>query len=251
MEKNERFTPLGVQHKRIADYYQTNFRGHWAECDDYGLRHLAAHLAAEVSAAKTPATRDKALSRFFAAVLNEQYRQAQRERLADLRPTLDDLTLALNMALQRDDLAKAVACCGAYRDSIRSGDLFKQICNALDAGQMELALKRAEFYSRWPDWQRVLLLYLAWRPRYATTWPWPAGSWPGRRTSPGTGLPSVRVLPGADRPACSTGARRSPAEVWLAQWLGNQATPVLQEHTPPGPVSPPGYRSSSLPCWTG
>src|SRR5829696_5818800 len=32
------------QHKRIVNYYQERYADHWAGCDEYGLRHLPAHL---------------------------------------------------------------------------------------------------------------------------------------------------------------------------------------------------------------
>jgi len=161
-EPNLYYTPPYEGHGRIIRYYLDEFASAWDESDAYGLRYLAGHLGARLDLARRPKQRRLAEEQFYTVVLDPAYRRAQPKRLGDFSTTLADLSEALDLALQREDLVKILACAGAYRDTIRSQSMADAVFAAVDAGDLDTALRRAELYSRTPDWARVLFLYLAW-----------------------------------------------------------------------------------------
>src|SRR5207244_12710061 len=83
-----------------------------------------------------------------------------------IHTTLNDLRTTLEIALERDDLVKALACVGIYRENIRSGNIAQSIFTAVQAGNFKLALKQAEHYDAAGGlrgrWAEVLQCYLAW-----------------------------------------------------------------------------------------
>jgi hypothetical protein len=162
MVTNLYHTPPYEGHGRIIRFYLDEFAGAWDDSDAYGLRYLAGHLRAGLDLARRPSQRRWVEEQFYTVVLDPAYRRAQRRRLGDLSTTLADLSQALDLALEREDLVKILACAGAYRDAIRSQSMADAIFAAVDASDLDTALRRAELYSRTPDWARVLFLYLAW-----------------------------------------------------------------------------------------
>jgi hypothetical protein len=156
------YTPPYEGHGRIIRYYLDEFTDAWGDSDAYGLRYLVGHLGAGLDLARRPKQRRWAEEQLYTVVLDPAYRRAQRRSLGDLGITLADLSQALDLALEREDLVRILACAGAYRDAIRSQSMADAIFAAVDAGDLDTAHRRAELYSRTPDWARVLFLYLAW-----------------------------------------------------------------------------------------
>jgi hypothetical protein len=163
------YTPTREQHERIIRYYLTEFgdvEDGWEDCDPYGLRQLVGHMRASLTLAETPRERRRLARAMHAVVLDEKFREAQREKLGDIHTTLSDLRTALDVALERDDLVKALECVGVYRDTIRSQSITEAIFGAIRQGDFERALRQSSHYeiSTKPrgNWEQVLLLYLAW-----------------------------------------------------------------------------------------
>jgi hypothetical protein len=168
--QNRFWTPPRDQHERIIRYYLRTFEN-WEGCDKYGLRRLVAHMQTMLSLERKPEERRKQAQDLFSLVLNEGFQLAQQEGLGEKGATLADLRTALDVALSRHDLAKAINCIGVYRDKIigrgvaqqaQGNSVAQDIFEAVDAGDIEKALKDAEIYHSIQDWASVLHFYLAW-----------------------------------------------------------------------------------------
>ena len=135
------------------------------KCDDYGLRQLVTHLRMRVMLAEKD---DQALraNELYGVVLDERFRTAQRQRCVDVSAPLPDLRSALETALDRDDLASALRCIAAYRQTVRSQSVTESIFRAVDKGDFAEALKVADYYGPAPNprgrWACVLHFYLPW-----------------------------------------------------------------------------------------
>jgi hypothetical protein len=165
-EINSYYTPPAEQHKCIAQYYLTQFNGDWRACDRYGLRQLVSHLRALIDLDQAGDGRKKWARAIYSVVLNESFRAAQRAKPGGLHGTLSDLHTALRVALAADELIPALACIGAYRDTVRSGSMATDIFRAVNSGEFERARLLAEHYGLAlkirGTWAQVLELYLAW-----------------------------------------------------------------------------------------
>lgn len=163
---NRYYTPSKEQHERIVRYYLTSFRGDWQHCDHYGLRQLVSHMQALLSQEKTRKKRSKLVEELYTVVLDPAFQRAQREQLGDIHVTLTDLRTTLEIALECNDLIKALACIGYYRDIIHSQSISEAVFDAAQAGNFELALQRASHYGFTPKpsgvWESILRLYIAW-----------------------------------------------------------------------------------------
>ncbi len=157
------------QHDRIAEYYlkaaQETWNGDWTKCDDYGLNQLVSHLRMRV----TLAHQDDQASRvgdLYRVVLDERFRGAKQQRCKDVSAPLPDLRVALEIALDQDDLVSALRCMAAYRQTVNSQSVTESIFRAVDQGDFREALKVADYYGPAPKprgrWARVLHFYLAW-----------------------------------------------------------------------------------------
>ncbi len=164
--RNRYFTPPDEQHERIIRYCLANFQGDWQECDLYGLRQLVGHMQVRLSLEQNPRERTKQAEELYAVILDPAFLQAQREKLGGIHSTLNDLRTTLEIALERNDLVKVLACVGVYRETIRSWNIVQSIFAAVQAGNFKLALKQAEHYDAASGprgrWAEVLRYYLAW-----------------------------------------------------------------------------------------
>lgn len=107
-------------------------------------------------------------AQLYTVILDAAFRQAQIDQLEDASTTLENLALALALALDSDDFVKILSCVAAYRDTMRSQGFAQAIFEAVDHGDLKRALKLADFYSGARDWPRVLYLYLAWEAALAS-----------------------------------------------------------------------------------
>jgi hypothetical protein len=168
-ERNPYYTPVAEQHDRIIKYYLSNFSNkdqNWSDCDRYGLRQLVSHLQARLEQAETEVERRKLVQSLYQVVLNEQFRAAQQMKLGDLYVTFMDLRMVLQIALERNDLVKALECAAIYRHTKHSLTISKAIFQAVAKKDFGLALHRSKHYQVLPkmrsNWERSLQLYLAW-----------------------------------------------------------------------------------------
>jgi energy-coupling factor transporter ATP-binding protein EcfA2 len=166
VEVNKYYTPPGDQHERIVRYYTGQLPADWHSCDAYGLRQLVNHIHALWKLAETPPEKEGLAEVIFGVVLDDGFRQAQRDKLGGIYTTLGDLRTALDVALAHDNLIKALACVGAYRSIIRDRHLVQDMFAAVTNGDFERALRLAAYYSAVSSpkgtWARALHLYLAW-----------------------------------------------------------------------------------------
>jgi hypothetical protein len=155
-----------VQHAGIVDYYSSRFQDTWDECDEYGLRYLVTHAQARLTLAKTESEREEWVQRVYVVVLDEGFRAAQQAILGDLYSTLADLRTALSVALERDDLIRALQCAGVYRHIKHSLTVTSAIFKAVEENDFKRALQRSKHHEVFPgllgNWGRALQLYLAW-----------------------------------------------------------------------------------------
>ncbi len=101
------------------------------------------------------------LTRLFATIGDGAFREAQQQVLGDSQPTLDDLKLALGLALDHDRWLETVALVAAYRDSLRNQTLTQRLFDALQLGNSAEALRLAEQYVPVPGWPHAVLLFVA------------------------------------------------------------------------------------------
>lgn len=96
----------------------------------------------------------------FTIISDPAFRETQSEVLGDSQPTLDDVKLALNLALQQDLPLQQIACVAAYRDTLHNQALTSRLFNELSMGQPATALTLAERYLPAQDWPRLLHLFI-------------------------------------------------------------------------------------------
>lgn len=158
-------TPPTEQHGRIASYYLKNYGRDWQVCDAYGLRQIVNHLLAQLPDTQTPKAKAKLREAVYGVVLDRSFRLAQRNTLGDIQATLADLQAGLRLALENNEMVRALACVGAYRETIRGAGLARNIFEAVGQLDLERALRLADYYGSAPKpfgtWSRVLYLYLA------------------------------------------------------------------------------------------
>ena len=98
----------------------------------------------------------------YELVLDDNFRQAQLDRLDDAFVTLSDLRMTLDLALRRDDLLVALRCVTAYRQVLQSGRLAEAVFTAVDGQDHQRALRGAGQFRSLPVWARVMMYYLGW-----------------------------------------------------------------------------------------
>ncbi len=108
-DRNQRFpVALGDAHARIARRYLDSYSRSWQLVhDDYGVRHVATHLAAAAVANSQP-IRHELASALRNVVLDPSFQQAHEDRLDDPAALVRDADLAV-VTLAMDDAPAAVA----------------------------------------------------------------------------------------------------------------------------------------------
>ncbi len=150
----DEFSPkhLRASAGRIVRWCAAQAAAGWpADTPLYVLEHYARHLEAD---GDEPAR--------LALVTDAGFRAAQRRGLGDIERSLADVRAALLAALEQDDAVGTLACAGAYRDTLRHGQIGDTVFAALDAGDPVQALRRAALCGADAEWSQVLWAYLAW-----------------------------------------------------------------------------------------
>jgi hypothetical protein len=167
-EENNGFTlnryhaPPQDHHDLIVKYYCDNFDGNWQQCDAYGLQQLVTHIHAGLVLETLPRRRKERKDRLYTVVFDDSFRRSQCAVLRSIRPTLDDLRLALRVALADNEFSTALASAATYRDTMRIESVTSGVFEALDAGQLRIALQRSDIFGVSPHWASALKHYLAW-----------------------------------------------------------------------------------------
>ncbi|MEN9933832.1 MAG: hypothetical protein RLZZ387_411 [Chloroflexota bacterium] len=147
---------LGAQydaHRRRLLRWCDSFRkaGWPKETPAYVLLFYPEHLQAEGDPAG-----------LYDLVLDLAFRDRQIAATSDISATLDDVRAALLYALGADDVARAVACAMAYRDTLRRASLALSILQRVEDPDFDETLRHAQLCDRSLGWARVMWLYLAW-----------------------------------------------------------------------------------------
>jgi hypothetical protein len=127
----------------------------WSKVDSYSLRHLAGHLYQ----LRADAGRRAEL---HALVQSQPFIDRRLQGAANPTPVLDDLRLALDLALQSDDLAQAWTHIHKYRCVLREQYDFQRLLETVKEGQYALAEERTTLYSALPNAQVLTRLWIAW-----------------------------------------------------------------------------------------
>jgi hypothetical protein len=169
MEKrsNTFYLPPGEWHKRIADYYVTDYAGEWQNWDDYGLRYTATHLAETAKRTNRRGPHEQ-LERLVKLVVNPNFQRAHKDQVKDITSLQRDLTLALKGAAQDEDarslplvLESALALVNFRREELRPEPIFE----LARQGEVEAARRRLELFTHSCEWQQIAWLTIAcWLP---------------------------------------------------------------------------------------
>jgi len=149
-----------IWHRRIVACYRRGATAWqevpWSEVDDYGLRHLGAHLyTLRGGNGYTP--------QLHALVQTPQFGQAQLDRWHTPNATLSDLRLALDVALAEDDLAQAWKHIRRYREILHQEQATQRVAERVKEGDYETALELTDFYGYVPGSQALMRLWIAWK----------------------------------------------------------------------------------------
>lgn len=145
----EKYSTEDTENSLLADCANWKANG-----SAYALRAFVRHL------------RDKGdTARILETVLDPDFRAAQRVVLRETARTLEDLQLALNLALDANDWPHVLACAGAHHEAQRGAGVARDIFAELTGGQpgrFDAALERAGFFDGIAGWAHALRLYIAW-----------------------------------------------------------------------------------------
>lgn len=162
---NPYYTPPAEQHARICRYYLDTYAGFWQECDEYGLRRLGAHLRARLTLDLPPKERRRAAEELYGLALDAGFRAAQLAKLGDAQASLNDVRLAVDVAVQLNDVSRVLELAGVYRDITRTASITRAIFDDVQRGDLRTAIQRASFFGLSPRprgrWAEVVQLYLA------------------------------------------------------------------------------------------
>ncbi|HUS13856.1 MAG TPA: AAA family ATPase [Chloroflexia bacterium] len=128
---------------------------HWpVATPEYLLLHLPAHLREAA-----------AWGDLYSVVLDPAFRRAQVQSLREIAPTLGALRAAMDSAWQQATISTAMACVGAYRETLTEYGTAAMVFAALESGDVAGALRQAARAAARPDWGAVLHAYLGWEAR--------------------------------------------------------------------------------------
>lgn len=101
--RNRYFAAPKTQHERIAEYYLEG-AGDWTLSDAYGLRQVVTHLRMWLELENDPRERQAVARKLYQVVLDPGFRAEQQRRLGGVDATVAGARIALDIALQRNDL---------------------------------------------------------------------------------------------------------------------------------------------------
>jgi hypothetical protein len=106
------------------------------------------------------------LADLYRVVVDHRFQDAQSKTFGGIQASLSDLRLAIDCALDADDLINALSCIGNYRTLIRSEGISSAVFDAAQAGDFDRAAELAASYSAGPKlsrgWAVTLNCYLIW-----------------------------------------------------------------------------------------
>ena len=134
----------------------------WRAVDDYGLRHIVAHLYA--------LRHDPHFRPELHALVDEKnyllgYMNLRREHIRRWRnpnPLFDNIRLALGLALEDDDFEQTWHHIMLYQRLSRVEKSLEHLVEAVEAGDYQAALERTSLYSAQPGPQAWARLWVAW-----------------------------------------------------------------------------------------
>jgi hypothetical protein len=144
-----------TMHGQIADYYWQKYNGNWKECDAYGLHCLVAHLYQ----LRTDTGQREHL---HALVQTRTFIDQRLRGSANPIPVLDDLRLALELALEEDSLAQAWRHIRCYYETARSELSVGKLDQDIRQADYSDALDRTQLYRAHPNPQAWARLWIAW-----------------------------------------------------------------------------------------
>ncbi len=163
VQPNEYYLEPGDWHARIVNSYARP-RGDWSQVDwsiveQYALQHLVAHLY--------QLCKVKDYRKMFHTLLETQsFIDRYLVILGQPHLLLDDLRLALNLALDNDDLAQAWRHIREYRRITRQQLDFDQLLQTVEIvnknGDYGSAIERTTLYGYMPNSQALARLWIAW-----------------------------------------------------------------------------------------
>ena len=166
--KNSYYLPPVEWHRRIADSYLRDEPFDWDAFDDYGLRHVATHLAEVAQASRGPqqkAERHRQTTRLARVVTDRDFQEAHCGRIKDLAALQRDIEQALKCVAADDHkdalflaVETAIAFVAFRRERLRPEQMFE----LAKRGEAERAERQLELYSAEPEWHEAARLIIAW-----------------------------------------------------------------------------------------
>jgi len=164
-----------LAHPRLRDYMRTRIKigpyldrllaycADWQEYrSSYALAYYAQHLAEAVLGTLEPTQRRIKADKLHRLVHDQAFADAKLSRYPDPTALLNDLRLALDVALADNDLAQAWTHIGHYRNVVRAERMTERSFEEVEAGNGGAALDRASLYGNMPNSQAMMRLWIAW-----------------------------------------------------------------------------------------
>ncbi len=148
-------------HQQIADYYWNRYHLNWSQCNRYGLKYIATHLAEAAQGRE----RHSQVERLVKLVLNPDFQTIHQSRLKDLVTLQQDLERALQVAAVDSDpqtlsllVEMALGLLSFRKQWFRPEPIFELARQGeIGAAERRLALFEAE-----AEWHQAALLTIAW-----------------------------------------------------------------------------------------
>jgi hypothetical protein len=146
-------------HKQIVAHYAGTNGGwaqkNWSQVAPYGLRYLVAHLFELRNVGDHR-------SQLHTLLQTKGFIDQRLQRLANPNPVLDDLRVALAVALEDDSLVHAWQHLREYRRVLREQLDFQRMQTAVQNGDYTAAVERTTLYGYLPNSQALARLWIAW-----------------------------------------------------------------------------------------
>jgi hypothetical protein len=166
--KNSYYLPPVEWNRRIVDSYLKDEPIDWGVFDDYGLRHIATHLAEVAQANCGPqqkAERHRQTERLSRVVRDKDFQEAHSKRIKDLVALQRDIEQALKCVSVDDHkdalflaVETAIALVAFRRERLRPEQMFE----LAKRGEAEAAERQLELYTAEPEWREAARLIIAW-----------------------------------------------------------------------------------------
>jgi hypothetical protein len=150
-------------HQAIAGSLLSLYRERWQDCEDeYALRYTPSHLVEALrEAGESDRRRDLAV-RLHGLVQDEGFGQAKLDQYHAPDLLLEDLRLALTVALADEDLDWVRWHTHRYRDVVRSERTTQRVFAECSRKEYRAALSRTILFGDMPNSQAIMRLWIAW-----------------------------------------------------------------------------------------